>query len=141
MSCPVIRNEIGWETSVLPVTLTAVGSRLFEGLKELRIMQMHRDIVSAYPSTLEDERGVKHEIERLGATKECEVQGMYVKGRFMGVQGHPEFTEGIVREILTSRWTKGIFDDAEYEEAMKRVGNKQDGVIVAKAMLRFLLDD
>jgi len=56
------------------------------------------------------------------------------------VQGHPEFNEEIVRELLTARHESGIFDDETFSEAMSRVDKYQDGVVVAQAFLRFLLE-
>ena len=92
---------------------------------------MHRDIVYEYP------KGV----ESLGSSPRCDVQGMYAPGRLITVQGHPEFNEEIVREIVESRYKQGIFDDGTYEDAIGRVRNHHDGVAVGTAFLRFLLDD
>ena len=92
---------------------------------------MHRDVVASYPS----------EVEKLGSSPRCDVQGMWAKNRLITVQGHPEFNEQIVRELLESRHKKGIFDDSTFQDAMGRVGNHHDGVVVAAAFLRFLLDD
>lgn len=92
---------------------------------------MHRDVVYDYPP----------EVEQLGSSPRCDVQGMYVKNRLITVQGHPEFTEEIVTELLETRHTSGVFDDTMYKEAMNRVGNRHDGVTVAKAFLKFFLED
>lgn len=92
---------------------------------------MHKDIVFSYP------QGTEH----IGSSPKCEVQGMYIKNRLITVQGHPEFTETIVTEILQSRHDQGIFDDNMFNDGMSRVGKHHDGVAVGKAFLRFLLDD
>lgn len=91
---------------------------------------MHKDIVFAYPP----------EVESLGSSPACEVQGMLVRGRLITVQGHPEFTGDIVEELLEARHTQGILDDGTFEDAMGRVRREHDGVIVAGAFLKFLLD-
>lgn len=95
------------------------------------IHQMHRDIVFEYPEG----------VEKLGASPRCLVQGMYVKGKYITIQGHPEFNDFIVSEIVTTRHGQGVFNDLQYEDAIARVKNPHDGVAVAKAFLRFLLDD
>lgn len=92
---------------------------------------MHRDAVYEYPET----------VEQLGASSRCSVQGMYARGRFISVQGHPEFTKQIVTELVEARHSQGIFNDEQYEDALARVGNHHDGVTVASAFLRFLLED
>jgi GMP synthase-like glutamine amidotransferase len=92
---------------------------------------MHRDIVFAYPP----------QTEGLGETAVCQTQFMYQKGRFITVQGHPEFTSEIVAEILASRHRMGIFTDELYESGVKRLTVHDDGIIVAQAFLRFLLED
>lgn len=92
---------------------------------------MHSCIVYDYPP------GVEH----LGNSRVCANQGMYIKGRLITVQGHPEFTKDIVSELLESRHASGVFDDTMYKDGMDRVGNRHDGVAVAKAFIKFLLED
>ncbi|KAI9879121.1 MAG: hypothetical protein M1830_009508 [Pleopsidium flavum] len=130
MGVKVARSDIGWEASVCGVDLSAKGKELFKQDK-LSLHQMHRDIVYHYPQG----------VEELGSSPRCKVQGMYIPGKVLTVQGHPEFSEEIVKELLETRHEQGIFDDKVYEEAMSRVGKQQDGVVVAKAFLRFLLDE
>lgn len=91
---------------------------------------MHKDLVYYYPEG----------VEELGFSGACKVQGMYIPNRVITVQGHPEFTEEIVAELLENRHRQNIFGDGIYEEAMKRVGNPQDGIVVAQAFLKFLMD-
>ncbi len=89
---------------------------------------MHRDAVFSYPP----------DTIPLGKTDVCAVQGMLLPGRAVTVQGHPEFTEGIVREILEMRHDSGVLTDDIYESAIDRVANEHDGVAIAKAFLRFM---
>lgn len=91
---------------------------------------MHRDAVFDLPE------GVEH----LAYTEKCPIQGMYVPKRLITVQGHPEFNEDIVRELLVARHGSGIFDDKMFEDAIGRVDKLQDGVVVAQAFLKFLLE-
>jgi GMP synthase-like glutamine amidotransferase len=95
------------------------------------LQQMHRDIVYTYPP----------EVTPLGHSPRCAVQGMYVPRRLITVQGHPEFTEEIVSEILDARVQAGVFTEDEYRDAMNRVKNHHDGVAVGVTFLRFLLED
>ncbi|RMZ89700.1 hypothetical protein DV736_g3094, partial [Chaetothyriales sp. CBS 134916] len=92
------------------------------------IHQMHRDIVFYYPEG----------VEALGSSPVCKVQGMYTPGRLLTIQGHPEFSEEITTEILTSRHKAGIFDDDAYEKYMKKVGLPHDGLKISQAFLKFL---
>ena len=66
---------------------------------------------------------------------------MYIPKRVMTVQGHPEFTEEIMRELLVSAYASGFFDKDSFEDSIRRVDKYQDGVVVAQAFLRFLLED
>ena len=91
---------------------------------------MHQDIVYDYPD----------EVEHLGHTDRCEVQGMYVKNRLITVQGHPEFNGEVVSELLQRRHDQGIFNDEMYDEGMSRVQKQHDGTAVGAAFLRFLLE-
>ena len=91
---------------------------------------MHRDVVYEYPEG----------VESLAYTGKCAVHGMYVPQRLITIQGHPEFNGEIMREILTVRHASGVFDDATFEDSMGRVDKYQDGVVVSRAFLRFLLE-
>ncbi|KAI9732379.1 MAG: hypothetical protein M1834_001587 [Cirrosporium novae-zelandiae] len=130
LGAKVARSEVGWETSVCGVDLTEKGKEVF-GLDKLSLHQMHRDIVYEYPEGVQD----------LGESDRCKVQAMYVPRKFISVQGHPEFNGEIMNELLESRHAQGIFDDKTFEDSMGRAKNHHDGVAVAAAFLRFLLDD
>lgn len=88
---------------------------------------MHRDIVDKFP-----EKSIP-----LGSNDVCQVQGFYSPGKYITVQGHPEFTEEIISEVLFNRHTVGIFTDEVYNDAMKRAPLPHDGVAIAKAFLKF----
>lgn len=144
----VDRSDRGWEVAVVPVELTPRGKEVF-GLDRLvrltsdwqrgtsrltlrgqNIHQMHRDIVYTLPAG----------VEALGRTPRCEVQGMYVQGRLLTVQGHPEFDGEIEEELIQRRYEQGVFDMGMYKDAMGRVRREHDGVVVGAAFLRFLLE-
>ena len=92
---------------------------------------MHRDIVFNYPDG----------VEQLGSSPVCSVQGMYKKGHFITVQGHPEFNEEIMTEIVRVRHVQGIFNDEEFDKYMDMVSKPHDGVAVGRAFIKFLLED
>lgn len=130
MGVAVGRNADGWEAAVNDVQLTAKGKEIF-GVEDLRLHQMHRDVVYAYPEG----------VEELGSSPVCKVQGMYSVRRVITVQGHPEFDEEIMREIIQTRHNTGIFGDEAYREYIGKVGDKHDGLVVSRAFLRFLLEE
>lgn len=132
LGAKVASSESGaWEVSVCQVIQTEKGKELFGGKDVLSIFQMHKDLVYHYPQS----------VEHLGSSGPCEVQGMYIPKRVITVQGHPEFTEDIVAELLDRRRKQGIFADDIYEEAMARVGKPHDGVLIAQGFLKFLMED
>ncbi|EHA26239.1 hypothetical protein ASPNIDRAFT_172301 [Aspergillus niger ATCC 1015] len=122
------RNTAGWELAVCEVDLTETGKELF-GRDKLRIHQMHQDIAYGYPS----------EVISLGASPRCAVQGMYVPGKLISVQGHPEFREDIMTEILTLRTAAGIFSKEQSEDAFNRAGIPHDGIAITMAFLKLLI--
>lgn len=144
------RSELGWEISVSEVDLTEQGKKLFgkdklvrclqvfyASRKDLdvndlqRIQQMHQDVVFECPSN----------VIPLGSSPLCAVQGMYVPGKFISVQGHPEYSEFIVSEIIKMRTKTGLFTGVQSADAQRRVGNEHDGVAIGEVFLNFLLDD
>ena len=90
---------------------------------------MHKEIVVSYP------KGV----EALGSSPSCDVQGMYVPGKVLTLQAHPEFSEDIMLELLGARADLGIHDDRIYEDALRRARYSHDGTLVAEVFLRFLV--
>jgi len=129
MGVKVGRSPGGWEASVTAIDLTKRGQEIF-GRPSLALHQMHRDAVYEFPEG----------VEKLAYTEKCDVQAMYLSKKFITVQGHPEFTEDIVRDLLVARHDTGIFDDETFADAMGRVDKYHDGVFVCQAFLRFLLD-
>lgn len=91
---------------------------------------MHRDIAFEFPEGLES----------LGSSPVCSVQGMYAPRRVITVQGHPEFTARIMREIVETRHKTGIFDDEAYKAHGTKIELPHDGVAVASGFIRFLLE-
>lgn len=89
---------------------------------------MHRDVITRAPMGT----------EILGSTPLCQIQGLYAQKRLISLQGHPEFTGDIAREILEIRKKSGIITHAIFAEMIRRVNDKHDGVIVACAFLNFL---
>ncbi|KAH6614000.1 class I glutamine amidotransferase-like protein [Boeremia exigua] len=124
------RSDAGWEIAVLPVELTELGKQVF-GQETLAIHQMHKDIVYSLPPG----------VQSLGSSPRCANQGMYAPRRLISVQGHPEFHEGIVSRLVKMRNAQGIFNDEQAQDALGRVGNAHDGVVIAQAFLRFLLEE
>lgn len=123
------RNSDGWEAAVNGVDLTPKGKELFR-LDKLRIHQMHRDIAFHYPEGFES----------LGSSPVCSVQGMYSPSHVITVQGHPEFTSKIVKEIVETRHATGVFNDEAYKEHAKKIELPHDGIAVGGAFIRFLLE-
>ncbi|KAL6796665.1 class I glutamine amidotransferase-like protein [Trichoderma afarasin] len=121
------RSDKGWEVAVTEVDLTDKGKAIFQ-LDKMRIHQMHRDVVLEFP------KGAVP----LGGNDMCPVQAMYSPGRYISVQGHPEFTGDIVTEVLTNRHKAGIFSDDMFDDGMKRTPIEHDGVAIAKAFLNFM---
>ncbi|KAH6724775.1 class I glutamine amidotransferase-like protein [Leptodontidium sp. MPI-SDFR-AT-0119] len=130
LGAKVARSEEGWEISVTGMDLTKKGQELF-GRTSLALHQMHRDIVYDYPEG----------VEPLASTAKCLIQAMYIPKRYISVQGHPEFTEEIMREIVKSRHSTGLFTDEMEKDAIERVDRYQDGVVVSQAFLKFLLEE
>jgi GMP synthase-like glutamine amidotransferase len=90
---------------------------------------MHQDEISGMPTG----------VQLLASTEKCENQGMYQKGRLITVQGHPEFTEDMVKYSLDAR--QDIFPPDVYKDAIRRLKDHDDGMIITQAFLRFLLEE
>ncbi|KAL2837635.1 class I glutamine amidotransferase-like protein [Aspergillus pseudoustus] len=137
----VARNPAGWKIAVCLVELTRAGKEVF-GVERVNIHQMHRDaVVVAHPT--ESEINLKNseiEILPLGHSAICSVQGLYAPGRFLTVQGHPEFTADIIEEIIAVRAAQDVFDAEQAADALGRAGMKHDGVLVGVAFLKMVME-
>lgn len=89
---------------------------------------MHRDQAFSLPAGA----------ELLASTDKCMNHGFVIPGRVITVQGHPEFTEDIMREILELRHETGLFTDELFQSGMERNGDHHDGVLMTRAFLKFL---
>ncbi|KAI9865277.1 MAG: hypothetical protein M1824_003430 [Vezdaea acicularis] len=168
LGAEVGRNEKGWEVSVCSVDVNGAGKGVW-GREKLDIFQMHRDIVLTLPptpipplstlSTTTTTSSTTHPPTPppsspsspspaspiptpsiLASSPPCPIQSLYIPSRLLTVQGHPEFTEEIVTEILAARKEAGVFDQRLFEDGMGRVRDRHDGVVVAAGFVRFLLE-
>lgn len=98
---------------------------------------MHRDILVDNAGTL----GPLQDLEPLASTSHTENQSMYQAQRIITIQGHPEFNQEIINEILEKRRRQNLYSQEAFENAMERSGNVQEGLVVGRAFLRFLVED
>ena len=91
---------------------------------------MHQDIVYDYPAN----------VVALGSSPRCAVQGMYSPGKFITVQGHPEFNEFIVTELVKARTKTGLFVGEQSVDALSRASHEHDGIAIGVVFLNFLLE-
>ncbi|EKM53291.1 uncharacterized protein PHACADRAFT_259553 [Phanerochaete carnosa HHB-10118-sp] len=129
-----------WEVGPIPIQLTETSKELFGGLHELNIQQMHRDHIPEVPACC----------ELLASSPICKNQGFvrYAPGalsrtpkdiQIFTVQGHPEFTENIVRKIIDVRLSTGVIDQATADSARQRAKWRNDGVgVIGKAIWQIL---
>ncbi|RAL13717.1 Aldedh-domain-containing protein [Aspergillus homomorphus CBS 101889] len=109
-------NISGWEVAVEPFYLTSAGRQLF-GTNELSLQMMHRDVVFEVPPGCVN----------LGSSLICGIQGLYIPGKILTVQGHPEYNDFMVSSILKIRHEGGTFDDSLYKDGMSRVNRPHNG--------------
>ncbi|KAK1675209.1 class I glutamine amidotransferase-like protein [Colletotrichum godetiae] len=123
----VARSPGGWELSVTKLELTDEGQNVF-GSESLSIYQTHRDAVLNLPSG----------VVLLAHSRQCPIQAMHVPRRFITVQGHPEFSPFMMSEMLQIRHKAGIIPSEPFKDAMARVSDAHDGVLIGRSFLRFL---
>jgi hypothetical protein len=66
---------------------------------------------------------------------------MYQRGNFISFQGHPEFNEEVIREILVMKKADGLFGPEVYEDSVKRASLEHDGLLVGRLFWKFILED
>ena len=132
-----------WELSHTELNLSSVGQQLFRTEEStIRLHQMHIDHVVNAPSTETTdllEKGTK--VHVWATTDHTEVQGVYIQKRLFTSQGHMEFNEQYVKRQLEMRVDAGSVEQNVADEAAERADWMHDGLVVAKAVLRFFHGD
>jgi len=130
-----------WEVGITNMQLTEIGQRIF-GAKSLSFQQSHKDHVPA----------VLPEFELLGFTAVCHNHGMVkyapdASGKLamlsdiqiLTLQGHPEYTKGIVSKMVTNRTERGIFTPEFAQDVIERNDLRNDGVeVIGRAVWEIL---
>ncbi|CAH0020393.1 unnamed protein product [Clonostachys rhizophaga] len=126
-----VRKNTGiWEVSVDLIELSPEGRKIY-GVEHLALHQMHQDIVVGLP------KGAMN----IGSSPVCEVQGLHIPRRVFSLQAHPEFSESIMLRLLKLRHDQKIFSDALYKSGIERASRHHDGLLVARAIWKFLLSN
>lgn len=129
-----------WELAHTPLQLTEIGQSLFRTADpKIHLHQMHQDQVTTVPSS--DTSPLLSEEDKVriwASTEHTPIQGIYLQDRLFTSQGHLGFDEKMVhRQIEMRQESGGIRDDGHALEAKETAALLHDGVLVAKAILRF----
>jgi GMP synthase-like glutamine amidotransferase len=151
--CRVLGSEVKpepngeWEISHNPVQISDIGRRIFNlpaDKDHINLHQMHVDYVVEAPKPTGKNRellppGTK--VHVWGTSEHTGVQGCYINKRLFTSQGHMEFTEEMVKRQLEKRVESGALKEEDADEAAERSDWMHDGLLVAKAVLRFFHGD
>ncbi|KAG9188473.1 hypothetical protein G6011_02396 [Alternaria panax] len=134
-----------WELSHQPIQLSDIGRHLFnlpETETKIHLHQMHLDHVVNPPSTETTDLIPKDtKVHVWGTSDHTGVQGVYIHKRLFTTQGHMEFDEALVKRQLEMRVESGSVSKQDANEAAERADWMHDGLLVAKAVLRFFHGD
>ena len=109
------------------------------------IHQMHRDHVPRVPPSF----------HLLGSTSVTKNQGMVKfydsdertpkpdvsQIHILSVQGHPEFTAAIIKEVIRVRKESGVLDKDTAESALACADERNDGVSIARVIWEVILQN
>ncbi|KAI8664680.1 hypothetical protein LRP88_04347 [Fusarium phalaenopsidis] len=121
-------NPLGWEVAMSRINLTETGRDIF-GTNHLMLQQMHRDMVMTLPES----------VQNIGSSSLCEIQGLYHPKRIFTMQAHPEFNTVTMHQIIDSIGGR-LFDEEGCKAAHAQAEAQHDGVVVASAIWKFLLE-
>ena len=124
--CNVEENKNGWEVSLSTIKLNEHGQKLF-GRKQLRIHQMHKDVVTEIP----DDIGLKV----TALNKNGEIQGLMKDDHIITLQGHPEYHDDIIE--LFFKDNKSIPEEL-IDEGRKKFNKTTSQKFVSKFFNKFL---
>lgn len=144
-----------WEISHNPIKLTRIGQQLFNfqrdddskepsGKDTIYLHQMHLDYVVKAPQYSEKNKELLSpdtKVHVWGTSEHTGVQGCYIQKRLFTSQGHMEFNEDMVKRQLEMRVKNGALDKEHADEAAEKADWMHDGLLVAKAVVRFFHGD
>lgn len=124
LGAPVGRAD-QWEISVSPVNLTRLGKSVLTSVPHdtFQIIELHRDQVFALPK----------DTELLAENEACPIQAFYRPNSLLCVQGHPEYTQFLIESISKLR-----FEGEQLQDVLARAGDRNDGPLVNKDIVRFI---
>lgn len=127
LGAPIGRSTQGWEVSTTPVRLTDAGKKVFTELACLEpvlLNQMHSDQVFELPEGA----------QLLASTEGGPIQAYWSPGRYLCVQGHPEFSNDV-----TSLFCDLVLKEQDLLDAKKRAAaSDHHGPLFGHAFARFI---
>jgi GMP synthase (glutamine-hydrolysing) len=121
----VERAETGWGVGVKEVVVAEPPDWL--GVARYRVLNSHADQVTDLPPGA----------IVLGGNEHCPVSLMTIGDHFLGIQGHPEFTEAYAAALLHAR--RGTVIPAEtVDAALPTLNDPVPPGLLAGALVRFL---
>ncbi|KAK6357538.1 hypothetical protein TWF718_001847 [Orbilia javanica] len=127
LGAEVGRNENGWEVAPTVLGVSEKGREVF-GKESLTLHLMNRDIVKTCPA----------DMEVLASSSKTQIHSLYRPGKVFTVQGHPEFNEEIISELLKMRMESGVIPEETGKDGISRGPLPHDGVAVTVAFWKFL---
>lgn len=110
-------NSQGWEIGLHSLDWKPEAAGVFPQLPlPSRVLEIHRDHVVTLPP----------EAEVLASSPQTPVQVYTIGDRILGVQGHPEFFNEIVEDLVISRRDMGIIDTKLANKAIDSFKNRPD---------------
>ncbi|KAK7188105.1 hypothetical protein DPSP01_001646 [Paraphaeosphaeria sporulosa] len=101
----------------------------------LRVQMIHGDhVVLPAAESLPDSWIV------FGATQHCAVQGMYVPGRVLTLQGHFEFNRFVNTELIHVFGEKGNWPQQMIQDGLEDVDADDDAEFISEIVLQFMLE-
>ncbi|OAP54957.1 hypothetical protein AYL99_10657 [Fonsecaea erecta] len=142
----VMKNPRGWELGVYEITInpkfascfprqlkSAAAARAASSSERIQLQLSHQDTVVVTQSAQ-----LPPECVEVGFTDLCGMQGMYVPGRVLTLQAHPEFDREVngacIREIVGAGWP--IEETREY---LRLTDKDDDAALMEEVVMEFLL--
>jgi len=115
----------GWGVGVREFKLLDHKPWMEPALEQCSLLFSHQDQVEMLP----------HGAKLLGSDGFCLHQMYAIGDHIFSLQGHPEFTEGFMRDRLEER--KQRIGDADYRQGMSSLGQATDAAVVGQWIRRF----
>lgn len=132
----VEKSPNGWEIGVHQVALNPKFTAHFPMLRG--VSQISCQFLHADHAVLRDARLTDGWV-CVGASRLCDVQGVYKPGKVLTFQGHPEFDAFLNEQGIRNLERNAVLSRAQVDDNLKQIHQEDDAILYGEVLIDFIV--